>query len=88
MVEYDLQNPYDLDIMHSEFDMITEDDWDEYIELAEEHKMGYKNINCLKSALKKAGISKYFSNKMIRWALSLVEELDAKREEAEAKLKK
>lgn len=83
MAEYDLQNPYDIAIMHSEFDMITEDEWDEYIELAEHYKMGYKNVNALKAALRKAGISKYFNNKMIRWVLSLVEELDAKREAEE-----
>lgn len=83
MAEYDLQNPNDISIMHAEFDMISEDEWDYYIELAEEHNMGYKNIKALKSALKKAGISKYFNDKMIRWVLSLVEELDAKVEEAE-----
>ena len=84
MAEYDLQNPYDLDIMNSEFDMLTADDWEEYIEHAERFKMGYKNINALKSAMKKAGISKYVSNKMVRWVLSLVEEIDAKLEAEEA----
>ena len=83
MSEYDLQNPHDLAIMHSEFDMIAEHDWDEYIEYAEDNKMGYKNINALKAALKKAGISKYFNDKMIRWVLSLVEEIDAKKEAEE-----
>lgn len=78
MAEYDLQSPYDLDIMHSEFDMLSADDWEEYIEYAEEQKMGYKNIKCLKAAQRKAGISKYHSDKMIRWALSLVEQIDEK----------
>lgn len=84
MAEYDLQNPYDLDIMHSEFDMISADEWDDYVEYAEMNSMGYKNINALKSARKKAGIAKFFNNKMMRWVLSLVEEIDAKREEEEA----
>lgn len=84
MADFDLQNPHDLAIMYSEFDMITEDEWDEYIEYAEENKMGYKNVKCLKAALRKAGISKYFNDKMIRWALSLVEQIDEKREAEEA----
>ncbi|HHG84495.1 MAG TPA: hypothetical protein ENJ82_07090 [Bacteroidetes bacterium] len=83
MAEYDLQSPYDLAIMHSEFDMISADGWEEYIELAEAHSLGYKNINALKAAQRKAGIAKYFNNKMIRWVLSLVEELDEKMEEKE-----
>lgn len=88
MAEYDLQSPYDLAIMHSEFDMFSADDWEEYIELAEEFKMSYKNVNCLKAAQRKAGIAKYFNNKMIRWSLSLVEQIDeklAEEEEAEGK---
>ena len=83
MAEYDLQSPYDLDIMHSEFNMFSADDWEEYIEYAQENRMSYKNIDALKSAQKKAGIAKYTSNKMIRWVLSLVEEIDQKKEEAE-----
>lgn len=83
MAEYDLQSPYDIDIMHSEFDMFSADDWQEYIELAEEYNMSYKNINALKSAQRKAGIAKYFNNKMMRWVLSLVEEIDAKVEAEE-----
>ena len=77
MPNYDLQDPTDLDIMRGHFDMVTHEEWDEYIELAEDKKMGYKNINILKSARKKAGISKYMSPKVINWVLNLVERLDA-----------
>ncbi len=84
MAEYDLQNPYDLAIMNSEFDMFSADDWEEYIEHAEDFKMSYKCINALKSAQKKAGISKYVSPKMVRWVLTLVEEIDEKLEAEEA----
>jgi len=76
MPTYDINDPTDLDIMRGHFDMISHEDWDEYIELAEEKKMGYKNINILKSARKKAGISKYLSPKVINWVLNLVEKLD------------
>ena len=76
MTEYDLSDPYDIDLMRFRFDEISEEEWDEYIEKATAKKMGYKNINALKSALKKARVSKFFNDKMIRWALSLVEQLE------------
>ena len=81
MPEYNLQDPTDLDIMRGRFDMYTADEWQEYIEWAEERKMGYKNINILKTAQRKAGIGKYLSPKVIKWILSLVEQLDFEEEE-------
>ncbi|MEZ5024400.1 MAG: hypothetical protein R2728_14315 [Chitinophagales bacterium] len=47
------QRLYDLDIMRSQFDMITHNEWDEYIEVATAHDFHYKKINVLKSASKK-----------------------------------
>jgi len=76
LTEYDLSDPYDLDLMRYRFDEISEDEWQVYIEKATEKKMRFKNINALKGAQKKARLSKYFNDKMIRWVLSLVEELD------------
>lgn len=67
--------------MRGQFDMHTADDWQEYIELAEGRGMGYKNINILKTAQRKAGISKFLSPKVINWILSLVEQLDYDEEE-------
>lgn len=81
MPNYDLQDPTDLDIMRGQFDMHTSDDWQEYIDLAEERGMGYKNINILKTAQRKAGIGKFLSPKVINWILSLVEQLDSDDEE-------
>lgn len=81
MAEYDLNDPTDLDIMRATFDMYTADDWDEYIEEAEARQIGYKNINILKSAQRKAGIAKYLSPKVILWVLRLVEKLDADEED-------
>ena len=81
MPEYDLQDPTDLDIMRGQFDMHTADDWEEYIELAEERGMGYKNINILKTAQRKAGIGKYLSPKVINWILKVVDQLDSDEEE-------
>lgn len=83
MPEFDLQDPTDLDIMRGQFDMYTADDWEEYIELAEERSIGYKNVKILKTAQKKAGISKYLSPKVINWVLNLVERLDSEEDDEE-----
>ena len=83
MAEYDINDPTDLDIMRGRFDIISHDEWAEYIELAEERKIGYKNINILKSSSRKAGISKYLSPKVINWVLNLVEKLDYEEDDEE-----
>lgn len=83
MAEFDLNDPYDLDIMKAQFDMISHEEFDEYIELAEERKIGYKNVNILKSASRKAGMGKYLSPKVIKWILSLIEKLDFEEDEEE-----
>jgi len=79
--KYDLQDPTDLDIMRGEFNMYTADEWQEYIDLANSRSLGYKNINILKTAQRKAGIAKYLSPKVIHWILSLVEQLESDEEE-------
>jgi hypothetical protein len=83
MPEYDLNDPTDLDIMRGQFNMVSADEWEEYIEIAEERGMGYKNINILKTAQRKAGIAKYLSPKVINWILGLVEKLDYEEDEEE-----
>ena len=81
MAKYDINDPTDLDIMRSQFDMISHEEWEEYIELAMDRNMGSKNINILKTASRKAGISKYLSPKVINWVLSLVDQLDEELED-------
>ena len=81
MPNYDLQDPTDLDIMRGQFNMYTAEEWQEYIDIAEERGMRYKNVNILKTAQRKAGIAKYLSPKVINWILSLVDELDSDEEE-------
>ncbi len=81
MAKYDINDPTDLDIMRGQFDMISHEEWEEYIELATEQNLGYKNINILKSAIRKAGMSKYLSPKVISWVLSLVDRLEESFEE-------
>lgn len=81
MPEYDLQDPTDLDIMRGQFDMHSADDWEEYIDMAEAKGIGYKNINILKTAQRKAGIGKYLSPKVINWILRVVDQLETDEEE-------
>ena len=76
MPTYDINDPTDLDIIRGQFNMYTADDWQEYIELAEERAIGYKNVNILRSAQRKAGIAKYLSPKVLQWVLRLVDQLD------------
>lgn len=83
MSKYDLNDPTDVDIMKAQFDMYTAEEWEEFIKLAEEDKMGYKNINILKTASRKAGMSKYLSVKVINWVMSLVEKLEFEEDEDE-----
>lgn len=81
MPTYDINDPTDLDILRGQFNMYTADDWQEYIDEAEQRAIGYKNVNILKSAQRKAGIAKYLSPKVLQWVLSLVEQLDSDEEE-------
>jgi len=83
MPEYDLNDPTDLDIMRGQFNMVSADEWDEYIAQAEARNLGYKNINILKTAQRKAGIAKYLSPKVINWVLNLVEQLDYEEDDFE-----
>ena len=76
MPEYDVNDPTDVDIIRAKFNMLTADEFEDYIELAEERKMGYKNINILKTGQRKAGIGKYLSPKVIMWILNLTDKLD------------
>jgi hypothetical protein len=76
MTKYDINDPTDLDILRGQFDMISHEEWEEYIELATEKNFGSKKLNVLKSASRKAGISKYLSAKMIGWVMALIDQLD------------
>jgi exodeoxyribonuclease V alpha subunit len=87
MANYDLQDPYDLATMNALFDNFSREDWEKYIELAIEKQIGFKNINVLKSAEKKTGMSKYMNAKIIKWVLNLIDDLDTKVEDDEKDLK-
>ncbi len=77
MANYDLNNPYDLDTMRLNFDDYSAEEWDDYIVLAKEKKIEYKSVGVLMDARKKAGLSKYFNDRLIKWALNIVDQLDS-----------
>ena len=81
MAKYDISDPTDLDIMHAQFDIISHKEWEEYIDLATEKDFSNKNINILKTASRKAGISKYLSPKMINWVLTIIDQLEESEED-------
>ena len=81
MPKYDINDPTDLDIIRAQFDMISHKEWEEYIEIAEEKQIGYKNINILKSASRKAGISKYLSPKVLQWVFNVIEKIEEEDDE-------
>jgi len=81
MPEYDLNDPTDVDILRGQFNMLTAEEWQEYIEEAESRNLHYKQINILKSAQRKAGIAKYLSPKVIAWVMSIVDKLDYEEDE-------
>ncbi len=76
MPKYDLQDPTDLDIMRAQFNMLSHEDFEEYIEIGEANNISYKKIKVLKSSSRKAGIAKYLSPKVIAWVLDIIEALD------------
>jgi exodeoxyribonuclease V alpha subunit len=76
MAKYDINDPYDVELINAEFDGYSEEDWDSYIELAKEKKFSFKSLDILKTARKKARLSKYLSSKQMAIMLTLVEQLD------------
>ena len=80
MASYDLNDPTDVDILKGQFNMVSGNEWDEYIRLAEERSIGYKNINILKNAQRKAGLAKFLSPKVLLWIMNLVDRLDGEEE--------
>lgn len=76
MAKYDLNDPYDIDRLKFDFDNYSSEDWEEYIEYAKEKRLGYDKVGVLIAA-NRDGRSRRHTNKQKMFALSLVEMLDA-----------
>lgn len=77
---YDLSDPTDLDVLKSDFEYYSADEWQEMIDfsLAEENKKAftYDERGCLMSARKKALYNNYPSYKQMVWALKIADKVE------------
>ncbi|HQU58735.1 MAG: hypothetical protein KDD02_04215 [Phaeodactylibacter sp.] len=77
---YDLSDPTDLDLLKSDFEAISADEWQEYIDLSLEDgykkKVTYDERGCLMIARKKALYKGYPSAKQMVWALKIVDKIE------------
>jgi ATP-dependent exoDNAse (exonuclease V) alpha subunit len=76
MAKYNINDPTDVAIMNSLFDGYSEEDWEQYEQLAKEKHFGYDDIGKLKNAKKNTRRSKFLTSKQIAVILALVEKLD------------
>jgi hypothetical protein len=81
---YDLSDPTDLDLLKSDFEAYSADDWQEMIDysLQSEHKklLSYDERGCLMTARKKALYNNYPSYKQMVWALNIAEKIEEHQE--------
>lgn len=86
-MKYDLQDPNDIAQLRGDFENISEEEWDLYIELAEseEYRSGFskQDRSCLFKMKNSAGNSRFLSDKQINWGLSLVEKIEKLKEQEE-----
>jgi len=84
--QYDLNNPYDLDIMRAHYDDISEEEWQEFIDFTQlpENKrvFSFKDRGCLMRMAKKAGKYHRPADRDIRWGLGLVNKIEQLMEQA------
>jgi len=78
--EYDLSDPTDLDMLKSDFEVYSADEWQELIEFSLEDgnkkKISYDERGCLMIARKKASYNSYPSSKQMVWALKIADKIE------------
>lgn len=86
--KYDINDPYELDIMRAIYDDYSADDWQTFIEFTQqpENKRAFtfEDRGCLIRMAKKAGLHHRPADKDIRWGLGLAEKIERLMSEAEA----
>lgn len=77
---YDLQDPTDLDILRSDFEFYTADEWQEMIDFSmlpeNKQAFSYDERGCLMEARKKATYNNFPSPKQMVWALKLADKME------------
>lgn len=78
--EYDLSDPTDLEMLKSDFEMYSADEWQEFIDFSLEdgnkRKISYDERGCLMTARKKASYNNYPSAKQMVWALKIADKIE------------
>ena len=83
MAKYDINDPYVIDIMKSNFDDYDADDWENYLVIAKEKKFGFDKVGILMNAKKNTRRGKNLSPKQLVSILSIVDRIDEMLEDDE-----
>lgn len=85
--EYDLSDPTDLDLLKSDFEMYSADDWQKMIDysLEEGNKklLNYDERGILMQARKRSLYNSHPSSKQMVWALKIAEKVEEHQKKAE-----
>lgn len=85
--EYDLSDPTDLDLLKSDFEMYSADDWQKMIDysLEEGNKklLSYDERGILMQARKRSLYNSHPSSKQMVWALKIAEKVEEHKKKAE-----
>ena len=78
--EYDLSDPTDLEVLKSDFEFYSADEWQEFIDwslLPENKKQpSFEERGCLMAARKKALYNSHPSSKQMVWALKIADKIE------------
>ena len=87
-IKYDLSDPYSIDMMRYDYDCISQEEWQEYIEFTQlpdfKRSFTFDERGCLMRMAKQAGQYRKPADKDIRWGLSIAEKIDHLKELSEA----
>ncbi len=82
--EYDLSDPTDLEVLKSDFEFYSADEWQEFIDWSllpeNKKKFSYDERGCLMAARKKALYHGHPSPKQMVWALKIVDKIEQMKE--------
>lgn len=86
--QYDINDPYDLDIMRAEYESISVKEWQTYIDFTQlsdyKRVFSFEDRGCLMRMAKQAGQYRKPADKDIRWGLGLVDKIERLMSQAEA----
>jgi exodeoxyribonuclease V alpha subunit len=81
--DYDLSDPTDLEMLKSDFEMYSANEWQEFIEFSladgNKRKISYEERGCLMTARKKASYHGHPTAKQMIWALKIAEKIEEMR---------